>query len=316
MRKGERGGGPASQEGKKISSMNSLVHGATSPLPVGPGQRRRAEQYVKELVDFYKPESPLEKLQIERIAVCKVKLDGLYELEELKLQIAAEDLSRDPGQIMERVHSGDELVNSFVQQLANGEPLKLLYGLTPDSLSQIVAELSAFGRLLNDDDKVFQTLPAFGRLLDSVIKECNVVGSAAAVRLKNDLDDLLLRDRPDKEWANTMILVEWAFSVERAVKNDEPIPEHPFTKLKSDGSNEEALNSINDSLKSLFKLNEHVKNATVLSREFARVRELMIRALTLSSEESDRLMRYQTTWERRLSSAVGELLALLSKREA
>ena len=34
---------------------------------------------------------------------------------------------------------------------------------------------------------------------------------------------------------------------------------------------------------------------------------------TLSGEESGRLLRYQTTWERRLSSAIGELLALQAK---
>ena len=39
----------------------------------------------------------------------------------------------------------------------------------------------------------------------------------------------------------------------------------------------------------------------------------MLRSVTLGGEESDRLLRYQTTWERRLSSAIGELLALQAK---
>jgi len=43
------------------------------------------------------------------------------------------------------------------------------------------------------------------------------------------------------------------------------------------------------------------------------MQELMLRSVTLSGEESDRLLRYQTTWERRLSSAIGELLVLQAK---
>lgn len=216
MRKGKRGGGPATEEGKKISSMNSLVHGATSLVPVGPGQREMSQQYVHELETYYKPESPLERLQIERIAVCKVKLDALYELEELNIQIAAEDLARDSGQITERVNSGDELVNKFAQQLANGEPLKLLYGLTPESLSQIIAKLIEFGRLLKEEDNVFQVLPSLGMLLDAVAKAHDVDGLTAALRLKNDLNERLL-EQSDSDLAMAVKMVDWVYSVERAV---------------------------------------------------------------------------------------------------
>jgi hypothetical protein len=43
------------------------------------------------------------------------------------------------------------------------------------------------------------------------------------------------------------------------------------------------------------------------------MQDLLLRSVTLGGEESDRLLRYQTTWERRLSSAIGELLALQGK---
>ena len=56
-----------------------------------------------------------------------------------------------------------------------------------------------------------------------------------------------------------------------------------------------------------------VMNAQEIAQNFSRMQDLMLRTVTLSGEESDRLMRYQTTWERRLSSAMGELLALQAK---
>lgn len=70
---------------------------------------------------------------------------------------------------------------------------------------------------------------------------------------------------------------------------------------------------INDSLSAITKLNSIVCRAQEVSKEFDRMQDLLVRSVTLDGEESDRLMRYQTTWERRLSSAIGELLALQAK---
>jgi len=69
----------------------------------------------------------------------------------------------------------------------------------------------------------------------------------------------------------------------------------------------------NEALSAIVDLNQMVMNAKEISQNFSRMQDLMLRSVTLSGEESDRLMRYQTTWERRLSSAMGELLALQAK---
>ena len=70
---------------------------------------------------------------------------------------------------------------------------------------------------------------------------------------------------------------------------------------------------INDSLSAITKLNSIVSRAQEVSKEFDRMKNPLPRSVTLDREESDRLMRYQTTWERRPSSAIGELLALQAK---
>jgi hypothetical protein len=46
---------------------------------------------------------------------------------------------------------------------------------------------------------------------------------------------------------------------------------------------------------------------------FKKTKELMAKAVTLPQSESDLLMRYQTTLERRFSTAIGELLHLQGK---
>ena len=87
-------GGPKTARGKQASSQNSLVHGATSNNVVSADQKALVERYEHELTAYYKPDSPLEKLQIQRIALCRTKLDALYELEMVKLQIAKAELNR------------------------------------------------------------------------------------------------------------------------------------------------------------------------------------------------------------------------------
>jgi hypothetical protein len=44
--------------------------------------------------------------------------------------------------------------------------------------------------------------------------------------------------------------------------------------------------------------------------KYLEIKDLMTKAISLPASESDLLMRYQTTLERRLSQAIGELLAL------
>lgn len=72
--------GPKSAAGKAKSSMNALSHGLTSTR-VMPDEVQMVEEFAKELTDFYKPESPLEVLQIQRIAFCRAKLARLIDIE-------------------------------------------------------------------------------------------------------------------------------------------------------------------------------------------------------------------------------------------
>jgi len=154
------GGGPRTAKGKGISSQNALVHGATSSNVVSDGQKILVEQYVQELTTYYHPESPLEKLQIQRIALCKAKLDALYEMEQVKLQIASEDLKRAPDLVMQKISASDAMTKEFAQSLSAGRKLDLPMGLSPELLAPIASEINALGGKLEDDDDLNVALPS------------------------------------------------------------------------------------------------------------------------------------------------------------
>lgn len=77
----KRSGGPKTVHGKARSSKNAISHGLTSLAPSNSNERALIDAYVQELTEYCQPNSPLERLQIQRIATCRAKLAYLYDLE-------------------------------------------------------------------------------------------------------------------------------------------------------------------------------------------------------------------------------------------
>ena len=67
---------------------------------------------------------------------------------------------------------------------------------------------------------------------------------------------------------------------------------------------------IKEQLKQFLDLHKSYQKVQGIAVQYQEIKDLMLRALSLPAAESDLLMRYQTTLERRLSQAIGELLAL------
>ncbi len=300
-------GGPKTAKGKRASSQNALVHGATSTAAVGLEQMFAVEQYVQELTDFYKPESPLEKLQIQRIALCKAKLDALYQLEQVKLQIASEDLKRTPELVMQRIEAGGEMTQAFAETLSKGRELELAMGLTPESLALISSEINAIGGKLDSDDDLNIALPNLNLLIKDVSNRLGSSPYKILIRIGEAVNGML-----KEKGAIGYKLQQFLQSMEKA-KQDEIYSESPVDVIAAGVEAEPDLSKINEALSGIVELNTVVISAHEVAKEFIRLQQLMLSSVTLSGEESDRLLRYQTTWERRLSSAIGELLALQGK---
>ena len=303
------GGGPVTPEGKQVSSRNALVHGANSLQVVGASQRSALDAYLRELTKHYQPSSPLEKLQLERIALCKVKLDALYELERVKLLIAGEDLNRSPDLVMQRVSSGEKLTQSFALAMSKGRPPSLPMGLTPDILEKAASEINGVGGKLDQDDDMHVAMPLFSSFVDELASRLGISSYSAILRLGRAVNELL------KDGNSVLTIFREMLNEIEANKRGDHLSTPQGVGNQSSFSEESVeAKKINEALAVLLRLNDAVQGAKVVAEDFTRVRDLMSRSVTLSGEESDRLMRYQTTWERRLSSAIGELLTLQDRR--
>jgi len=94
----------------------------------------------------------------------------------------------------------------------------------------------------------------------------------------------------------------------RIARGEKPRKIEPTPQVDPDAISDMAI--IKLQLKQFLDLHKSYQKAQGISVQYQEIKNLMLRALSLPVAESDLLMRYQTTLERRLSSAIGELLAL------
>ena len=302
-------GGPKTAKGKRASSQNALVHGATSNNVVSPDQKTLVERYEHEFTAYYKPDSPLEKLQIQRIALCKAKLDALYDLELVKLQIAKVELVGNPKLALDSVYPSEDLTRSFAQNLSTGGQLSLPLNLTPELLETFSKEINSAGGKIDQVDEIYSHMPSLGEFIENEGKRLNTSAYQVILRIGESIKTLL--DKGSVNLSAVYEALELATDVMKHRKLGHDA--YYFKKDTVESEGDADIKNVNNALLSLTQLNAIVVKAREVSKGFDRMQDLLLRSVTLGGEESDRLLRYQTTWERRLSSAIGELLALQTK---
>ena len=91
-------------------------------------------------------------------------------------------------------------------------------------------------------------------------------------------------------------------------RGEKPRKIEPTPQVDPDAISDMAIIKLR--LKQFLDLHKSYQKAQGIAVQYQEIKDLMLRALSLPVAESDLLMRYQTTLERRLSQAIGELLAL------
>lgn len=336
-------GGPQTVAGKAISAKNSTKHGLTTQTPSSPKEKEIVNGYIQDLTAHYKPESPLERIQIERIAICKAKLDRLYEVERVQLELATKKFIEDPNPILDQIDMAKGLDRGMVMELIKYGEVTLPCKLKDKDLEIICEEVLYCSDSVIKESDLEIYLPNLSNFLKSyepiylsdidsgLIKRLDLV----AQRIKNALtkkggyfekyQDLLtvvarLREQSqpvapapsEDDLAFDKFIKEKKGAREiqgqkrqqnqkqlvAAVTSEQPIDQDKFTQQL--GLFEELLRVRNLSL--------------VIYKQYQAIKDLMIEGVVLPQRDSDLLMRYQTTLDRRLSTAIGELLHLQSKR--
>ena len=81
--------GPATEVGKKISSMNAMTHGIFSTIPLLPGENLEQFKLLEEeIIKAYQPTDAMESLLVQRVYLTCMRQIRLREAESAKLEIS------------------------------------------------------------------------------------------------------------------------------------------------------------------------------------------------------------------------------------
>lgn len=167
MKQVKRSGGPKTLQGKARSSKNATSHGLTSVAPSNSNEKALVDSYSKELIEYYKPESPLEQLQIRRIAMCRAKLAYLYDLEQVKLALAVKELESQPEKILEKIPGATGLALGMAKEFITSGEIHLPCRLDPALLEAICDEIKQMSGVIENKHQFARALPKLTKYLNS-----------------------------------------------------------------------------------------------------------------------------------------------------
>lgn len=341
--KSRRSGGPTSEMGRAKSAQNSLKHGLTSVTPASEFEKALMSNFITELTNFYQPQSPLEKLQIERIALARVKLTRLYETEQARLDLEINKLAHSSDQFFEKMPHVKGIAKGMAMEFIQFGELTLPFGLTELQLAQIASEirgldgkqldeallwkaapqLASFVDRQNTDDSPPSRLLRLEAILHSIDNMMNE-GERYMERVKSiysAYQHLLIPKSDEFEDDETPEESELAQLIreQQASSEAERSKRHPKSKVIATTEHEEQQTQkrflrILKQCHVLVSLYFYCQEAKRIYMQFMETRNLMLKAVTLPASEAELFLRYQTTLERRLSSAIGELLELQRRR--
>jgi hypothetical protein len=318
--------GPKTPEGKAKSALNAIKFGVSTFRAIDEEEKLLVEGFTKELLDYYEPKSPLEIMQLERIALCRAKLKRLYAVEQAKLQLVKDQIAFFPEKILDqlKVEAGiaktlalEELqfnTMSFpfdltmTQLIAIGQEVKRLHGTitSEKEFQKRLPQLSNFIKAY-DFGEPSQESPFFNRLEIVLVEIKKIVAGEkpllnaitnALVRIMNEQDQEKAAQKEAQDDADVRkLMAELDPHYQEEGKLDKPIQAVTAHQVMAN-------------LSVLILLLDATKRAQQLVAHVAQAKELILKSLLLPQAEADLLLRYQTTWERRLSTEVGEFLEL------
>jgi hypothetical protein len=316
----KRTGGPKSPEGKAKVSKNAIKHGLSATSLTDERQVALVNQFIKELIQYYKPKSPLEKMYIERIAQTRAKLQKLSEIESVGVMLAQADLKHRPELVLSRFTHVSDSVKQIALKMLLGKTFKFPLKLTEDVLGSLCQEVAEMSGVLESEAELPVKLPQFSQFL----KDAKPLGDDAKHKLSSDdplfLDNQLrlcvAKIKLDRDNSVGPIVGEDRLAqLERTLLNlarqssADAISAKPEKRTSSIRSYQvvfsedfEIFRLLLLEYRAAFELVEHVRSISVQ----------MQRVATLPDHEMDKMMRYQTTLERRLSSLTGEFLSIRS----
>ncbi len=315
--------GPKTPEGKANSAANSTIHGLRSDKLTTQDQKAVYDSFLQELVDYYSPEGPLELLELERIATCKAKLQILYALENAKIKVLLDEYESDPQQLLKKYSGIPPVVKGMIYEMICWGELVLPCELHFKTLRAIHDEIQSFSGELSETDDLKAMFPVLVEYVMSFESE-EVLIDKRLMAISEKIRIAIERGENYCEYLSKRHYGKYSDFEEEKTSEDiefekfvEEIKEANRAKYGKKRLNIEIkedsfmdVKQLQSTLKPFSDLYLAAQHALHLIDQIQSFIETKKAALSLPQDEADLLLRYQTAWERRLSTAIGEFLKL------
>jgi hypothetical protein len=317
--------GPNSADGKVRASKNALTHGLTAVVHEVPGELELVLAYTKKLTEHYQPDSPLESLQVSRVARTWAKLERSYEQERAKLALALYEFESAPGNITDTMKEGSELELDFANMFLDGRALLLPFSISEEEVVGVAKEARTLKGQVTSDKDFERKMPQLFNLvnnidlysLDGLRPDSDSIDRLRIIAVS--IKDVLKHNSPGLAMQLSIIRqLERYRREEKAHPLSRPQQERSKYRDRIERSEAEEPNKIHEEFVDLIRLfvdlSNAVEKAKTLVDKVREQRQLKRASISLPPEESDRFARYQASLERRLSSQIGELRVMLADK--
>jgi hypothetical protein len=304
--------GTNTEPGKARASKNAMTHGLTALVHEPPGELELTRAYTKQLLEHYRPDSPIESLQVSRVARTWAKLDRSYEQERAKLALALYEFESTPSNATSSMKEGSDLELSIANRLLDGKALPLPFSISEEEVIEVAEEARALKGQVTSDLDFERRMPKLFNLIEN-IELCSLdglqLGANAMDRLKIVADGL--KDIFSHHGLEGSVFIKIINQLER-VRRDEKTGQMVSPKLEQINRRDvhepnKVHDAFVDQVKLFVRLSTALDKAKSLVEKVREHRQRKRASVSLTPEESDRFARYQASLERRLSSQIGEL---------
>jgi hypothetical protein len=305
--------GPKTDQGKASASKNAVTHGLSALVHEAPGELELVHNYTSQLTEHYQPDSPLESLQVSRIARTWAKLERSYEQEQAKLALALYEFESAPRNTTSTMKEGSELELFIAESILEGRAMPLPHSISEEEVEGVVREAKILEGQVTSDSDFENVMPQLFNLVNNI--KLSVLNGLEADTTALDRLKIVARDLREifsDHGPYVALMLMDIEKMERYRREESSIPgsrpQRSFArrsevKAEPNKIHEEFVNNV----KLFVKIGDAFDKAKTLVEKLREHKRLMRDSVSLSPEDSDRFARYQATLERRLSSQIGEL---------
>jgi len=286
--KNKNSNGPKTDEGKAISSRNSVTHGLTARHWLDTNEQSLFDETVKNLIVDFDPQTSIEKMLITKMAECSVRLMRIQNRENYMFDLATVK-TEDPAKTLKSFGNEDkDLHNTFISSMyqsieINQEKIAEKLALMKEIDQHNISSISGW-------EYIYNNMPLIYRYL---VTQCLQENITIKDFLTRESDQIIImfvdpNDKDEESRSNKTL------SEDEVVNNANTIQTSLIRKYL-----ENLYTDINKELHIQLILKDYDK------------RHNLIKESALPDQKSiDLIQRYRTSNERQFSKSLGELLKL------